>query len=74
MNKEWHILVADQLAVNDLSKALNVNKIVAHLLVLRGITNYDDAKLFFRPELEHLHDPFLMQDMDKTVKPFDNFD
>jgi single-stranded-DNA-specific exonuclease len=35
--------------------------------VLRGITTFEDAKLFFRPEISHLHDPFLMKDMQKAV-------
>ena len=67
MEKNWNILLAEKLAVSNLSKALNVSEIVAHLLILRGITNFEDAKLFFRPELEHLHDPFLMKDMQKAV-------
>ena len=67
MEKNWNILLAEKLAVSNLSKALNVSEIVAHLLTLRGITNFEDAKLFFRPELEHLHDPFLMKDMQKAV-------
>ena len=36
-------------------------------MLQRGITNYTDAKRFFRPKLEDLHDPFLMRDMDKAV-------
>ena len=67
MEKNWNILSVEKLAVSNLSKALNVSEIVAHLLILRGITNFEDAKLFFRPELEHLHDPFLMKDMQKAV-------
>ena len=67
MEKNWNILLAEKLAVSNLSKALNVSEIVAHLLILRGITNFKDAKLFFRPELKHLHDPFLMKDMQKAV-------
>ena len=54
--------------INRLSKELNVDDLVAHLLLQRGIHNYDEAKLFFRPELNHLHDPFLMKDMQKAVK------
>ncbi len=41
--------------------------LVAHLLLQRGITNYDEAKQFFRPQLSQLHDPFLMKDMQKAV-------
>jgi single-stranded-DNA-specific exonuclease len=54
--------------INRLSKELNVEELVAHLLLQRGITNYDEAKHFFRPELDHLHDPFLMKDMQKAVE------
>ncbi len=54
--------------INRLSKELNVDDLVAHLLLQRGITNYEEAKHFFRPELEHLHDPFLMKDMQKAVE------
>jgi single-stranded-DNA-specific exonuclease len=46
---------------------LGIDEILANLLVQRGITTYDEAKNFFRPSLEHLHDPFLMKDMDKAV-------
>ncbi|MFD2100077.1 single-stranded-DNA-specific exonuclease RecJ [Flagellimonas iocasae] len=54
--------------INRLSRELNVDALVAHLLLQRGIHNYDEAKLFFRPELEHLHDPFSMKDMQKAVE------
>ncbi len=53
--------------VDDLSNALNVDPIVAELLLQRGIKNYDEAKQFFRPQLNDMHDPFLMKDMDKAV-------
>ncbi|HAI17556.1 MAG TPA: single-stranded-DNA-specific exonuclease RecJ, partial [Xanthomarina gelatinilytica] len=56
---------AEKLAA--LQKALQVDEVVATLLLQRGIETYDDAKTFFRPSLEHLHDPFLMKDMDKAV-------
>ncbi|MER3375710.1 MAG: single-stranded-DNA-specific exonuclease RecJ [Allomuricauda sp.] len=57
-----------QEAINHLSKELNVDDLVAHLLLQRGIRNYEEAKLFFRPELDHLHDPFLLKDMQKAVE------
>ena len=67
MEKRWIIQKSDQKFVQKLEKDLGVNHIVAHLLVLRGIENFDDAKLFFRPELKHLHDPFLMKNMQDAV-------
>ncbi len=53
--------------VNQLAKELNVESLVATLLIQRGITTFDQAKTFFRPSLDHLHDPFLMKDMDLAV-------
>ncbi len=53
--------------IEALSKELQVDKLVAQLLLQRGIGNYEEARRFFRPELAHLHDPFLMKDMDIAV-------
>lgn len=53
--------------VEQLSKAINVSTTLAQLLVQRCITTYEEAKAFFRPSLEQIHDPFLMKDMDKAV-------
>ena len=50
-----------------LQKELNISEPTAVLLLNRGISNFDEAKNFFRPDLAHLHDPFLMLDMDKAV-------
>ena len=50
-----------------LAKALNVENIVAQLLLQRGISTFEEAKTFFRPQLSDLHDPFLMKDMDIAV-------
>ena len=54
--------------IDNLSKVLGVDDLIAQLLIQRGITNYDEAKAFFRPELNQLHDPFLMKDMHKAVE------
>jgi len=67
MEKRWEIKIADSSLVKDLAKELNVSEIVAYLLVLRGVTTFQDAKLFFRPEIEHLHNPFLMKNMQQAV-------
>jgi single-stranded-DNA-specific exonuclease len=53
--------------VDQLAQELNVDSLVATLLIQRGITSFDQAKTFFRPSLDHLHDPFLMKDMDLAV-------
>jgi len=54
--------------VSELVKALNVDELIATLLVQRGIETYEDARTFFRPSLDDLHDPYLMKDMDKAVE------
>lgn len=53
--------------IERLSKELKVDPLVGQLLLQRGISTYEEAKKFFRPELSHLHDPFLMKDMDVAV-------
>lgn len=54
--------------IQALQDALQIDEIIAILLVQRGIETYEDARQFFRPSLEDLHDPYLMKDMDKAVK------
>ena len=53
--------------IDALSSSINVNSYLAAILVQRGINTFDQAKKFFRPSMDHLHDPFLMMDMDKAV-------
>ncbi len=53
--------------VERIEKELNVSKVIANMLVQRGMETFDEAKAFFRPELDHLHDPYLMKDMDKAI-------
>ena len=53
--------------VQALQNALQVDETVATLLVQRGIETFEQAKQFFRPTLEDLHDPYMMKDMDKAV-------
>ena len=50
-----------------LSEALGISPVLCQLLVQRGITTFAQAKSFFRPQLADLHDPFLMNDMEKAV-------
>jgi single-stranded-DNA-specific exonuclease len=53
--------------VQALQNALQINEIIATLLVQRGIETYEQARQFFRPSLNDLHDPYLMKDMEKAV-------
>lgn len=60
--------IPDKEEVNELAQAIQVDPIIASLLLQRGVHSYEEAKQFFRPDLSQLHDPFLMKDMDKAVK------
>ncbi|MDT8392821.1 MAG: single-stranded-DNA-specific exonuclease RecJ [Bacteroidales bacterium] len=69
MEKRWVFKQkGDDDTVQRLANELNINKILANLLVQRGINTFKEAKSYFRPQLSDLHDPFLMQDMDKAVE------
>ena len=50
-----------------LAAALQTDVLIAALLIQRGVSTFDEAYSFFRPQLSDLHDPYLMKDMDKAV-------
>ena len=53
--------------VEQLAELINVSPIIARLLLQRGVETFEQAKKFFRPQLNDLYDPFLMKDMDKAI-------
>jgi len=59
---------ADPQKVNRLSAEVGIDRVLAELLVERGVETFEQARAFFRPQLTDLHDPFLMKDMDKAVE------
>jgi len=68
MDKRWTIKEeVDSEILDNLSKSLNINKVLTKLLIDRGIEDFETAKNFFRPSLDSLHDPFLMLNMDKAI-------
>lgn len=68
LEKKWTLIPTDEEKVNKLHGQLKVNPIVSQLLVQRGIHTFEEARTFFRPSPAHLHDPFLMKDMDHAVQ------
>lgn len=58
---------SDPSLVREFSEKLNIHTVLADILIQRGITSFEEAKIFFRPSLDMLHDPWLMKDMDKAV-------
>jgi single-stranded-DNA-specific exonuclease len=68
MNKRWAVRDnADIELVGKLAVDLNIDPVLSTLLVNRGINTFDEARYFFRPDHRHLHDPFLMKDMEKAI-------
>ncbi|MFM2386477.1 MAG: single-stranded-DNA-specific exonuclease RecJ [Bacteroidota bacterium] len=67
MDKRWRLLETNPDTIAQLSSSLNIHKSFCTLLALRGVDSYTSAEKFFRPTLLHLHDPYLMKDMDKAV-------
>jgi len=65
--KQWNVLSLDNKLTNKLANDLNVSKDISKLLIKRGITDFDSAKDFFRPNLDNTHDPFLMKGMSLAV-------
>ena len=69
MDKRWAVREKpDNVDVIKLASELGVDAVLSTLLIYRGINSYEDARYFFRPDLRHLHDPFLMADMEKAIK------
>ncbi|MBM3415447.1 MAG: single-stranded-DNA-specific exonuclease RecJ [Bacteroidetes bacterium] len=68
MDKRWNLLHTSQDKIASLQQALKINPVLCRILVQRGIETYEQARDFFRPQLSHLHSPWLMKDMDKAVE------
>jgi len=67
MKKRWTLQPYNSSTAQHLQEVLKINPIFCQMLAQRGISTYDEAFQFFRPSLEYLHDPFLMQDMNLAV-------
>ncbi len=66
--KRWIIKPADEQIIQTLTDALHVHPVICRLLAIRGITDYESSKKFFRPELTDLIDPFKMKGMRRAVE------
>ncbi|KAA5546386.1 single-stranded-DNA-specific exonuclease RecJ [Adhaeribacter rhizoryzae] len=68
MEKRWVLKTTpDQDTVSSLAKRLLISETLATVLCQRGVCNFEEAKKYFRPSLDDLHDPFLIRDMDKAI-------
>jgi single-stranded-DNA-specific exonuclease len=68
MTKRWNILIPDKNKLEALQNSLKIHPAICSILLHRGIETYEQAKDFFRPQLDQLHSPWLMKDMDKAVE------
>ncbi|MBR6212519.1 MAG: DHH family phosphoesterase, partial [Bacteroidales bacterium] len=59
---------ADPDKVSRLATEVGIDRVLAELLVKRGVETFEQTRSFFRPHLSDLHDPFLMKDMDVAVE------
>ncbi len=68
MEKRWKLLEPDPVKTASLHQSLRINPILCGILVNRGIETFEEARQFFRPQLEQLHDPWLMKGMPDAVE------
>lgn len=73
MEKKWSFKCIpstgpEEETVRKLEADLGIPRTLAVMLWQRGISSFEEARHFFRPELSDLHDPFLMKDMDRAVE------
>ena len=68
MNKKWQINKPDEAKVEKLCKEYNINQLLSRILVNRGITEKEDIKKFLNPTRNDFYDPYLMPDMETSVK------
>jgi single-stranded-DNA-specific exonuclease len=67
MEKRWNLKPVDPQKVIALQEHLKISPVLCTMLTQRGIESYEEARRYFRPSLQDLHDPFLMKDMSKAV-------
>src|SRR5690606_12497400 len=69
MQKRWLVNTAiDSTTIEEFRSILKVDEVIAELLLQRGIDSFESAEKFFRPDINDLHDPFLMKDMKEAVE------
>lgn len=68
MKKKWTLKdPPEKSKMLALADSLNISTVLANLLIHRGVTNFFEAKSYFRPDLDSIHDPYLMNDMEKAA-------
>ncbi len=65
---EWKFKSVNEDCVNQVAETFSLPHTIARVMSLRGINSRAESKDFFYPDINHMHDPFLMADMDKAVE------
>ena len=68
MTRRWKILSTNKEKAASLKESLKISSVICNILVQRGVETFEQSKDFFRPQLDQLHDPWQMKDMDKAVE------
>lgn len=64
MNKKWEVNEADDILISKISDEFNVSRLVANIIVNKGLKDSHEIEVFLHPRRSDFHDPFLMPDME----------
>ena len=67
MKKKWSFYEVEESKIEEISNKYNISKLLAKVLVNRGITGEQDIRIFLDPTRSDFYDPFLLPDMEKAV-------
>ncbi len=67
LEPKWKFKSVDEEIVTQVAERFNLPRTIARIMSLKGISSRNESRDFFYPDIHHLHDPFLMMDMDKAV-------
>ncbi len=67
INKKWKVLEADEKLVSKLTEEFKIPRVIAKVLVIRGITTIEEFKKFFAEDSSEFYSPFLLKSMDVAV-------
>lgn len=67
MKKKWEYYSCNEKKIEEIQEKFGVTRLLATILVNRGITQEDKIRKFLEPTREDFYDPFLMPDMEIAV-------
>lgn len=68
MNKKWEYYNSNVDKINDICNKFNINRLLATVLVNRGIDKEEQIKIFLEPTRNDFHNPYLLPDMEIAVE------